>query len=59
MLQFSENLARGQGKSSLRLDVFTGNSGAVSMYSNAGYRQVGQIEFPFREVPYMCYEKLL
>jgi ribosomal protein S18 acetylase RimI-like enzyme len=59
MLQFAESLAREQGKSSIRLDVFTGNAGAVSMYGKAGYRQVGQIQFPFRKVPYMGYEKLL
>jgi ribosomal protein S18 acetylase RimI-like enzyme len=59
LLQFAESLARQQGNSSIRLDVYTGNPGAVSMYNRAGYRQVGEIVFPFRKVPYMCFEKLL
>ncbi|NRF90172.1 GNAT family N-acetyltransferase [Paenibacillus frigoriresistens] len=59
LLQFAENLAGQQGNSSIRLDVYTGNRGALSMYSRAGYHQVGEIKFPFREVPYMCFEKIL
>jgi ribosomal protein S18 acetylase RimI-like enzyme len=59
MLQFAEHLARKQGNTSIRLDVYTGNPGAVSMYSRAGYRQVGEVLFPFRQVPYMCFEKFL
>jgi ribosomal protein S18 acetylase RimI-like enzyme len=59
LLQFAEDLARQQGRTSIRLDVFTGNPSAVSMYSRAGYQQVGEVLFPFRQVPYMCFEKLL
>jgi ribosomal protein S18 acetylase RimI-like enzyme len=58
LLQFTENLARRQGNSSIRLDVYTGNLSAVSMYSRAGYQQVGELLFPFRKAPYMCFEKL-
>ncbi|WP_282938574.1 GNAT family N-acetyltransferase [Paenibacillus sp. RC67] len=59
LLQFAENLSREQGNSSIRLDVYTKNPGAVGMYSRAGYRPVGEIKFPFRPVPYMCFEKCL
>jgi ribosomal protein S18 acetylase RimI-like enzyme len=59
LLQFAEGLARKQGNTSIRLDVYTGNPGAVNMYSRAGYQQVGEVLFPFRQVPYMCFEKQL
>jgi ribosomal protein S18 acetylase RimI-like enzyme len=59
LLQFAEDHARKQGNTSIRLDVYTGNPGAVTMYNRAGYRQVGEVKFPFRKVPYMCFEKLL
>ncbi|RKP51548.1 GNAT family N-acetyltransferase [Cohnella endophytica] len=59
LLRFAESLAGRRGYSSIRLDVYTENPGAVGMYSRAGYRQVGKIEFPFRQAPYLCFEKLL
>lgn len=59
LLQFAEDLSRQQGNSSIRLDVYTKNPGAVNMYSRAGYRQIGEIRFPFRPVPYLCFEKVL
>ncbi|WP_442602373.1 GNAT family N-acetyltransferase [Paenibacillus sp. KN14-4R] len=59
LLQFAENLALQQGNSDIRLDVYTGNAGALSMYKRAGYQQVGEIKFPFRQVPYRCFEKIL
>ncbi|UJF33910.1 GNAT family N-acetyltransferase [Paenibacillus hexagrammi] len=59
LLAFAEELAMQQGYSSIRLDVYTGNPGALAMYVRAGYRQVGEVRFPFRETPYMCMEKIL
>ncbi|REE77721.1 ribosomal protein S18 acetylase RimI-like enzyme [Paenibacillus taihuensis] len=59
LLQFAEEHAREAGSSSIRLDVFTGNPGAVGMYRRAGYVEVGTIKFPMRKVPYLCFEKLL
>lgn len=59
LLQFAEDLARQQGNTSIRLDVYTGNPGAVTMYRRAGYRHIGELRFPFRRLPYLCFEKLL
>lgn len=59
LLRFAESLAVEQGKSSIRLDVYTRNASALGMYSRAGYEQRGEVLFPFRKMPYMCFEKLL
>ncbi|PUA37618.1 N-acetyltransferase [Paenibacillus elgii] len=59
LLQFAEQQARTEGCTSIRLDVFTGNPGAVGMYRRAGYTEVGAIRFPMRKEPYLCFEKLL
>ncbi|WP_235206784.1 GNAT family N-acetyltransferase [Paenibacillus tyrfis] len=59
LLQFAEQQARTEGCTSIRLDVFTGNPGAVGMYRKAGYADVGAIRFPMRKEPYLCFEKQL
>ena len=57
LLQFAEAFAGNNGYSSIRLDVYSGNSGALAMYERRGYKEVGAIKFPFRKVPYYCLEK--
>jgi ribosomal protein S18 acetylase RimI-like enzyme len=57
LLQFAEEFARNNGNSSIRLDVYSENPGALAMYERKGYRKVGAIRFPFRLVPYYCFEK--
>ena len=59
LLCFAEEEARLNGATSIRLDVFSGNAGAVQMYLRAGYAEVGTIRFPMRRAPYICMEKLL
>ncbi|EKN67600.1 GCN5-like N-acetyltransferase [Neobacillus bataviensis LMG 21833] len=59
LLQFAEDYARGNGFSSIRLDVFSLNTGAVKMYERAGYQERGMIRFPFRAAPYLCFEKII
>ncbi|REE81527.1 acetyltransferase (GNAT) family protein [Paenibacillus taihuensis] len=59
LLQFAEQHAQQSGGTSIRLDVYTGNPGAVGMYRRAGYAEIGRISFPMRKVPYLCFEKLL
>jgi ribosomal protein S18 acetylase RimI-like enzyme len=59
LLRFAEDYARLNGYTSIRLDVFTGNPGAVGLYRNAGYKEVGEIHFPMRKLPYLCFEKLM
>ncbi|WP_135554432.1 GNAT family N-acetyltransferase [Paenibacillus cymbidii] len=59
LLQFAEQRARETGGTSIRLDVYTGNPGAVELYRRAGYAEVGTIRFPLRKEPYLCMEKRL
>lgn len=59
LIQFAEDYARNQGFSSLRLDAYSKNPGAVALYDHAGFSQKGNIYHPFRKVPYQCFEKIL
>jgi Acetyltransferases len=59
LLQYAEEEARSKGSTSIRLDVYTGNPGAVGMYRRAGYMEIGAVRFPMREEPYLCFEKAL
>ncbi|WP_066256478.1 GNAT family N-acetyltransferase [Neobacillus drentensis] len=59
LLQFAEKYALDNGFSSIRLDVFSQNPGALNMYERAGFQQRGIIRYPFRSVPYKCLEKVL
>ncbi|MBD3920416.1 GNAT family N-acetyltransferase [Paenibacillus sp. PR3] len=59
LLQYAEALAKQQGSSSIRLDVYKGNPSAVNMYSRANYKQVGEVKYPMREIPYLVMEKVL
>jgi ribosomal protein S18 acetylase RimI-like enzyme len=59
LLQFAEEFALKHGHSSIRLDVYSGNPGALALYERTGYREVGAIRFPNRPRPYYCFEKNL
>lgn len=59
LLRFAEAHAMRSGGTSVRLDVYTGNPGAVAMYRRSGYSEVGAIRYPMRKLPYLCFEKLL
>jgi len=59
LLQFAEEYALQNGYSSIRLDVYSQNRGALTMYERSGFQERGTIRFPFRTVPYKCFEKIL
>lgn len=62
MLQFAEDFAKDHGYSSLRLDTYSGNEGAVRFYEKRGYRQTGKVFMngkPEGHELYVCFEKLL
>jgi ribosomal protein S18 acetylase RimI-like enzyme len=58
LLRFAETWIRDAGGTSIRLEVYAGNPGALSMYQRAGYEPVGQTRYPFRKLPYLCHEKI-
>ena len=59
LLNFAEEYAFKKGYTSIRMDVYSQNPGAIGMYERAGYEVRGTIRFPFRKVPYYCFEKLI
>jgi len=59
LLHFAEEYAKMAGSTSIRLDVYSGNPGAVALYENRGYLRVGEVRYPLRKLPYWCMEKLL
>jgi GNAT superfamily N-acetyltransferase len=59
LLKFAEDYARQQKLASVRLDAYTGNPRAVSLYNTNGYHCVGQAEFRNRPLPFDCFEKVI
>jgi ribosomal protein S18 acetylase RimI-like enzyme len=59
LLRFGEARIRAAGGTSIRLEVYAANPGAIAMYERAGYGRVGETRYPMRKHPYLCYEKVL
>ncbi|WP_462409881.1 GNAT family N-acetyltransferase [Neobacillus sp. Marseille-QA0830] len=59
LLQFAEQQAIDKGCTCIRLEVYSANPAAVSLYQKAGYQERGEVTFPFRKEPYLCFEKSL
>ena len=57
ILSFIEEVATKNNYSCIRLDAYSGNETALKLYKNFGYREVGQVYFPWRDLPFYCYEK--
>jgi ribosomal protein S18 acetylase RimI-like enzyme len=56
-LAYIENILRGKGIGSIRLDVFCNNPYAISLYYNSGYKKVGTAEW--RKGKFLLMEKHL
>lgn len=56
LLQFAGETAFNKGYSSIRLDAYSGNPIALNLYEKHGYRRKGEVFFPRRELPFICYE---
>ncbi|MEO3946710.1 GNAT family N-acetyltransferase [Gorillibacterium sp. CAU 1737] len=59
LLQFAEQQARDGGYTSIRLDAYSGNPVALRLYEQHGYHKRGEVYFPRRELPFLCYEKMV
>lgn len=59
LLDFVENIAVENRYNSIRLDAYSGNPRTLKIYEDRGYQKAGQLFFPFREIPFYCYEKKL
>lgn len=57
MMDFAENLAKGENKTSIRLDTFSQNSRNQKFYEARGYKRLDSIYFPRQsDFPFYCYE---
>jgi ribosomal protein S18 acetylase RimI-like enzyme len=59
LLDYAEKFAIDNGYESIRLDSYSGNPKALRLYEKHGYRRVGQVNFPRRELPFYCFEKIM
>jgi GNAT superfamily N-acetyltransferase len=57
LMNFVENHARSLCVSSIRLDAYTGNPAALSLYQTRGYSEVGEVTFPRNGLKFKCFEK--
>jgi hypothetical protein len=58
-MDFAESHAARSGYASIRLDAYTGNPRSVQLYRRRGYREVGQVYFPRRTLPFWCFELIV
>lgn len=56
LMDFAESHAAACGYASVRLDAYTGHERSVQLYRRRGYREVGQVRFPRRALPFWCFE---
>src|SRR6266542_2013101 len=59
LMDFAEAFAKEHGFSCIRLDAYTGNQRALALYEKRGYDRIGQAHFPRRELPFVCFEKIV
>ncbi|NFN94634.1 GNAT family N-acetyltransferase [Clostridium botulinum] len=57
VLNFIEDMATKNNYSCIRLDAYSGNETALKLYDHFGYKKAGQVYFPWRDLPFYCYEK--
>jgi ribosomal protein S18 acetylase RimI-like enzyme len=57
MLNFIEDVATKNNYSCIRFDAYSGNKIALKLYEHFGYKKAGQVFFPWRDLPFYCYEK--
>lgn len=59
LMNFAENIAAGQGYTSMRLDAYSVNKKVLAFYKKRDYHIRGELYFPEREFPFYGMEKLL
>jgi ribosomal protein S18 acetylase RimI-like enzyme len=57
MTAFIREYAERHRFASIRLDAYSGNPAAVTMYRRMGFREAGQVSFPRRELPFVLFEQ--
>jgi ribosomal protein S18 acetylase RimI-like enzyme len=59
LMDFAERFAAQHGYDSIRLDTYSGNPRAITLYERRGYRLAGYVRFRRRKLPFLCFELLL
>ena len=59
LMNFIEDYAVKNHYSCIRFDAYSENTRALRLYDRMGYRRSGQVFFPFKELPFYCYEKAI
>jgi len=59
LITFAEEYATEKGFDSIRLDAYSGNEKAISLYERLDYIERGKVNFSGRDLPFICYEKIL
>jgi ribosomal protein S18 acetylase RimI-like enzyme len=59
LMIFAEDYALNKGFTSIRLDAYSGNEKALRLYERLNYKKRGKINFPERDLPFYCYERIL
>ncbi len=57
LMAFAEKTIAEKGFYSIRLDAYSGNSMLLEYYKKLGYQKAGEIYFPSRDLPFICFEK--
>ena len=57
LMDFAEFHAHRNGYNVIRLDAYSANPAALSLYEHRGYSKAGAVNFPGRAHPFWCYEK--
>ncbi|MBM70042.1 MAG: hypothetical protein CME43_11260 [Haliea sp.] len=58
-MEFAERYASSLKHDAMRLDAYSANAAALSLYRSRGYREAGEVVFPRRTRPFICFEKKL
>lgn len=59
LMDYAEEYARKHKYKAIRLDAYTGNSRTLYFYEKRDFKKTGELYFPWRELPFNCYEKVL
>jgi hypothetical protein len=58
-MDFAEQRAAQGNYSSIRFDAYSGNKRVLEFYKQRGYQIRGEVNFPGRDLPFICFEKIM
>jgi ribosomal protein S18 acetylase RimI-like enzyme len=59
LMKFAEILARSRGCPYIRTDTNSKNEKMKTLFTKFGYTFIGEVNFPRKETPFYCYDKIL